>query len=274
MSPNVVNGPYESRLGGLTREVFVLATLAVLLSFGKAFNSGVLDWPLRTVFWLVCAFAIIGQLALIWRRVLSRIMPETLAFRLLGCATASVLVAAAFSAELNLLKLTPLSPVAPASWLRQFHWLLPPIVVMGLAYALFGRFRRRQAKPSFVELPAPLPQLALPAPPRLLAGSSPRADAPNWPKETPCWIHAQDHYLELGGVKRFVRARLRDAVRHYDGGLQVHRSWWVRIDAVQRLERRGRDLWIVMTDGQHIPISRRNQASVRRVCNFACPSSG
>ena len=75
--------------------------------------------------------------------------------------------------------------------------------------------------------------------------------------------------LALGGEDHYVRAyaqgrdtlilmRLRDAIAELEDvdGVQVHRSWWVARDAVQGLERDGRNLRLILRGGTKVPVSR------------------
>jgi hypothetical protein len=75
-------------------------------------------------------------------------------------------------------------------------------------------------------------------------------------------IETQDHYLEVvtshGGVR--ILKRMSDALAELNGfpGLQVHRSHWVALDAVDRLEREGRKARVVLKNGDALPVSRPN----------------
>lgn len=77
----------------------------------------------------------------------------------------------------------------------------------------------------------------------------------------------QDHYVEVrtsrgGGL---VLMRFADAIAETEGtpGLQVHRSHWVSLDAVERSLRKDGKLVLKLKDGSEVPVSRSFQAAVR-----------
>lgn len=79
-------------------------------------------------------------------------------------------------------------------------------------------------------------------------------------------IEAQDHYLNVVTTKgsTLILMRLGDAISELSGlGLQVHRSHWIALDAVQKHRRdKGRDL-MVMKDGHEVPVSRSFRPSAQ-----------
>ncbi|MZR12240.1 hypothetical protein GQE99_04345 [Maritimibacter sp. DP07] len=75
-------------------------------------------------------------------------------------------------------------------------------------------------------------------------------------------ISTRDHYLDVvtaEGKDRILK-RMSDAVAELNGlpGLQIHRSHWVALDAVERLEREGRKARVVLKNGATLPVSRPN----------------
>lgn len=80
-------------------------------------------------------------------------------------------------------------------------------------------------------------------------------------------IEAQDHYLNVvtQNGRALVLLRLADAVAELAqvSGLHVHRSHWVKLDAVTAHRRRaGRDT-LVMSDGAEIPVARGKRAAAK-----------
>ena len=72
-------------------------------------------------------------------------------------------------------------------------------------------------------------------------------------------LQMEDHYLRATTAKGadLILIRFRDALQElsdYDG-LQVHRSWWVARNAVEKLSRQGRKIELLMIDGTRIPVS-------------------
>lgn len=73
-------------------------------------------------------------------------------------------------------------------------------------------------------------------------------------------LHMQDHYVEAHTDKgsELVLLRFRDAIRELEGldGMQVHRSHWVAASAVDRALRRNGRLFLKLTNGDEVPVSR------------------
>jgi hypothetical protein len=80
-------------------------------------------------------------------------------------------------------------------------------------------------------------------------------------------LSMEDHYVRAHGTQgsALILMRLRDAVAELDGlpGLQVHRSWWVAADAVERVERDGGRLRLRLANGLLVPVSRSQEGAVR-----------
>ncbi|MEX0955251.1 MAG: LytTR family transcriptional regulator DNA-binding domain-containing protein [Rhizobiaceae bacterium] len=77
----------------------------------------------------------------------------------------------------------------------------------------------------------------------------------------------QDHYVDVRTTKGggLVLMRFADAVAETDGaaGLQIHRSHWVANDAVEKAVRRDGKLFLKLSDGTELPVSRSFQAAVK-----------
>jgi hypothetical protein len=80
-------------------------------------------------------------------------------------------------------------------------------------------------------------------------------------------LSMEDHYVRAHGPEgsALVLMRLRDAIEELDGiaGLQVHRSWWVASDAVERVERDGERMWLRLVNGLAAPVARSQVGAVR-----------
>jgi hypothetical protein len=74
------------------------------------------------------------------------------------------------------------------------------------------------------------------------------------------WIEADDHYLRVHAASGSARVlmRFRDALEElaHLPGLQVHRSHWVRIEAVDEVRPDGRRHVAVLSCGTEVPVSR------------------
>jgi hypothetical protein len=80
-------------------------------------------------------------------------------------------------------------------------------------------------------------------------------------------VEAEDHYVKVHTTagSELVYYRFADALedlRAHDG-LQVHRSFWVRRAAVERVDTHGRQWEVVLPRGLRVPVSRANQGALR-----------
>jgi hypothetical protein len=80
-------------------------------------------------------------------------------------------------------------------------------------------------------------------------------------------LSMEDHYVRAHSPvgSTLLLMRLRDAVaelRHVPG-MRVHRSWWVALDAVERLEREGSGLRLVLANGFRVPVARSYEGAVK-----------
>ena len=72
-------------------------------------------------------------------------------------------------------------------------------------------------------------------------------------------LTAEDHYLRVhtDGGDALIHHRFSDAVRELGGaGVQVHRSWWVAKNAVERVEKDGDRHVLILKGGLRAPVSR------------------
>lgn len=77
----------------------------------------------------------------------------------------------------------------------------------------------------------------------------------------------RDHYVEVTTTKgkTLVLMSLGDALEELGdyAGTQIHRSHWVAASAYQRLEKSGGKLFVKLSDGRSLPVSRTYAASAR-----------
>lgn len=83
------------------------------------------------------------------------------------------------------------------------------------------------------------------------------------------YLKSELHYLRVVTTRgsSLVLFNLRDAVASMpkDSGVQTHRSYWVALSHVQRLVRHGSSCEVEVTNGDMIPVSRRQLSKVKRV---------
>ncbi len=80
-------------------------------------------------------------------------------------------------------------------------------------------------------------------------------------------VEAQEHYVRLVSDQenRMVLYRFNDIVSELPGklGMQVHRSHWVAFAAAESLYRDSGRLWLTITDGSKVPVSRKYSEDVQ-----------
>lgn len=141
------------------------------------------------------------------------------------------------------------------------------LVWMGLR-ALYERLRPQPAlrRPPTGAAPAPSPvpasAPACPEPPVVLRA---RAEGLE-PDDTVIAVTAEDHYVRVHGRRRSVLIgyRFGDAIAELEplGGVQTHRSAWVRTCEIAGLERAGSRRLVRLANGQTLPLSEGRHALV------------
>lgn len=88
---------------------------------------------------------------------------------------------------------------------------------------------------------------------------------------------AQEHYVRLTTAmeNRMVLYRFNDIVAELpdDAGMQVHRSHWISFETMVRLVREDGRLWLELTDGERVPVSRKYADMVRGKVDELAPES-
>lgn len=229
----------------------LLALIGPLGSFGAPF------W-LRLVYWLGLAWAgyacyrPIG--GLVTRLGASLDLPEW-SLWLIACLIATV----PMTMVVWLVEALPppLEVPAPEVWLRTYGYVLVIGAVVTMTFYLIQSKQPAAQADSPGPAPASAPTEA-PAP----ASSQPRLFdrlAPVLGTELVA-LEMEDHYLRVHTAlgSDLILLRMRDAVSELDGldGAQVHRSWWVARGAVERVERDGRNVRLVLAKGLVAPVAR------------------
>lgn len=79
----------------------------------------------------------------------------------------------------------------------------------------------------------------------------------------------EDHYLNIYTDKgnHMILMRMKDALVELDNyhGMQVHRSYWVALDAVAKVKKESRKTILTMINGKEIPVSRKYLAAVSEI---------
>jgi hypothetical protein len=247
------------------RTLAILAAPVIILTLLEPFDSGVLPFPLRLAYWAV----LLGTMNLIfpWMVRLVRRLAEGR-----NVSAAAILVAACAVAALPLWGLVkaldwllaavvaPLfGVVAPLEtpWSQGFTGFLTTYGAVFLVTALIVGVA------SLLKLTA---QRTTPPTAATRPGVRFLSRLPAGVKGELVCIRMEDHYLRV--VTRqgeaLILMRMRDALGELQDypGLQVHRSWWVAVDAIARLARTGRRLEVVLNTGVRAPVSSTYRAEV------------
>ncbi|MBL8704396.1 MAG: LytTR family transcriptional regulator [Rhodospirillales bacterium] len=212
--------------------------------------------PARIAFW-VAAVLSIGGINFVTRYLIARLVGERLSLwpvLLLTC-----IVAAVPGGLLLWFAVPPL--LGPAPDAVSLPVVIGQVLLINLVLTFVGVLVAQRGQ----RAPAGLPEAA-PTP----AKSEPE----RWRERLPAEhrtadllaLEAEDHYLRVhtGAGSTLILLRLGDAMAELgpERGQQVHRSWWVARDAVERTERAGEKVALVLRGGLRVPVSRGNRAKL------------
>lgn len=132
-------------------------------------------------------------------------------------------------------------------------------------------FARFLGFPGYVRTPAPEPQPivveAAPAPQPETERSGVRALVPNRLGQHILALQAEDHYVRVFTDRgdTLIRYRFSEAVREMRSqpGVQIHRSYWVALSAVQQVRPDGKGFRVQLQNGLEAPVSRSNLGVLR-----------
>jgi hypothetical protein len=250
-----VNG----RRGDLGRriavELMVVAAVGLALAALGPFGSYALPFGPRALYWMgtmLAGYALIRPTVAVSRWLSDETGIARFPAQLLAISVAAVplsLVVAFASDRLG----------APGG--GSFLLLYVQVWGIGLAMTLFmGRFLPDGEATSPAAAPAPEVGAPVPVRPRFLD----RLPATVSPL---LCLSMEDHYVRAHGpeASALILMRMRDAVAELDGlpGLQVHRSWWVASDAVERIEKEGERVRLRLVNGMTVPVARSQVGAVR-----------
>ena len=250
-----MNGHFD--IGGITPSryffpiAFVLGLLFALTSGeqDRPFALVLLQWQMQTL--LPMALLVFSHVLLLRFSGFAAFNPW-LALLFSGLVGASLFAPAALLIETWLEKETS----APFSWVVLLdEWLAvaPPVIVSWLAlnapWLLGYRLERTDGS---ADTQADESTKALPEFIELLPLAS---------RGKPLLIKSELHYLRVvtdrgSGLVLYNLADALAALPERDG-IQVHRSYWVAFDAIDSLQRRGRQGELVLHDGERVPVSRQ-----------------
>lgn len=243
-------------------ELCLALALAPVFTWAEPF--GVDDDPFlaRLGFWggLLASWFIVTALTELW-------LARSALYRDLGPRTRRAAVIAL--AALPMIPVTGMAINALNGWEASFgevSELYFQIIIVGSLVTMLGD----KLVPALVRdaPPRAIPQPVIDPPPA--AAEDMRAASPACPliarlpsdlRGSVLCLEMQDHYVRVhtGRGAALVLMRLRDAIAETApvAGRQVHRSWWVADEAVERFERAGRAGSVRLRDGRRVPVSQR-----------------
>lgn len=242
-----------ARQKGIVRALAAAALVGALVGVAGPFGSyTALDWPIRVAYWALISLVATG-LGFGVNVTVAKLVGRARA-RWLRDLVALSLFAATFA---------PLLYVGTSAFLPQesFHAVgLPRLlllvcligIVLTLARVVIFDMHRSGSIDTSDKTPTPI---------RLRLRLPREADA------DVIHIKSEDHYVVLrlrDGTSHRLLMRLTDAIDEMDGvsGVRSHRSHWVALSGVDALETRSDKVWIVLTSGDRVPVSKKYRNEV------------
>jgi len=255
----VALAPTFLRTASPTRNAALALVIGLLLSHVAPFDTGNLPGPVRYGYWVgltLLNWLMVGTILAALGQWRPRLTPP-LAGLVAGLLAAIPLTFAVAWLETYLRGLSAPSPLTVIRLYRDVALLAVAIVVPVHLVQGFALAR-----------PAPVPAPPSPANgPDAEVATVVTSSLPIPQGGRLLALSAEDHYLRVhsdqGNV--LILRRLADAIAELpaDAGRQVHRSHWVAQTAVQRVEREGARLVLVLTNGLRIPVSRTYRLAVQ-----------
>lgn len=236
------------RLARTPRALGLIGLVGIVLGVSGPFDTYA-EFPLggRLAYWLIIVFAtfFIGYgAARFIDKSLAR-LPFALRFAVSALIVGGLAELTVFTVEMIAMGHSIKGPAA-ALELYIYCVLISAAVVAGIV----AMTSRTPAPPTGLAPTAP-PEAQ---PPRLMDRLPPAIRGPL------IRLSVQDHYVEVETTrgKTLVLMRLSDAIKETEGvaGLQIHRSHWVAEAAIAETARADGRLWICLTTGERLPVSR------------------
>lgn len=246
-------------LGGMALAILVLTVAGPFGTFAD------LDLPVRFAYWtlVVTATYLIGRSAITFAGEALRPLVPAFWPRLLLAALLASLPIGAIVIGNSVLFYGFLSLELA---LRQLFYAAVVTLALTVILGVVGR----QRESTSATAAAPM----APVPPGTVDDGVPAARMPAILSRVPpaqrgklLALIVEDHYVDIVTErgKTLVLMRLADAIREAEPveGLQIHRSHWVAIAAVARAVRRDGKLFLELTNGLRLPVSRGAQPAVK-----------
>lgn len=227
----------------------IIASLTLLCFLSGPFGTlDTLPGGLRLIYWGLIVFS--TGLAGVWADVLIRVLDWRDLPRTIGVAMAFGMFASAVVVALSFAILDPLQ--RSPGVLELFFYSFPSATIIFLFVTFFNLPHVAKSQITPDERPALFKRLkTYQAAEHILA------------------LRAQDHYVDVITEQgsELCLVRLNDAISETAPtiGVQIHRSHWVAISAIKKLETKGTDLFVRMTDGTSLKVSQSRIKELRDI---------
>lgn len=235
----------------LVLDLSIMLAIGLLLALMGPFGTFGASFAFRLIYWMalmIAGYAIYHPAMMVASRVAVRLaLPEAAAW-----AAAGVIASVPMTVVVWVVGRIGYTTRWPT--LEQALALYVNVAVIGaIGTTMLWIVRRRRSAATVAAQPE-VASAAMPAGPvlfeRLPPGFGPVLHA----------LEMEDHYVRAHGAygSALILMRMRDAVAETAPltGAQVHRSWWVARDAVERVRREGRNYRLVLPGGVEAPVAR------------------
>ena len=141
-----------------------------------------------------------------------------------------------------------------ASFSDMLVWFFQVFLISALAIcssSMLYHLRSRSTEPEPIQTSAPAP---------MKPGNAFLKRLPHHLGENLICLSMEDHYIRVyaDAGETLILMRLKDAAEELADypGLQIHRSHWVAKDAIVRVDRKGRQHLVHLSNGLALPVSR------------------
>ncbi|MGX0875844.1 hypothetical protein ACSSV4_000516 [Roseovarius sp. MBR-154] len=235
----------DGLLSPLTLSIWVSVCVIAVVA-GPFGTYDTMMWPTRLAYWVLVASIgiLIGSVVRAIKKTVC-VRPHPAVFD----AVVSLLTSLFLAPVIWLLR-GALDPQISRADLSLFSISLNTLLIVGPVFVLRRQFG--------VELPASYDVSAR-------VSKAPRTRLhrrlSDWPDAEVLRLSANDHFVEVATSQGMetVRLRLGDAIDEMEPvkGICTHRSHWVAISAIEQIEREGARLFVVLRNGDRVPVSRK-----------------
>lgn len=255
--------PFKARLfpSISSGETVILPVLCFLAAYAGPFGTYNNSFPYRLAFWTLVIFTSVlmaGWFTRLAHRLVSRKRPWLQDLFVVGLMTACFSpVLIGYSAGFLAVRFASLADALPFA---QFVAIIS-LCITTSRRIIAGRLRGASSDPDAGEgesadtlSPEPVPE------PRLMRRLPESFRGPI------LRLTVEDHFVDVVGPEQTHRLRMRfsDAIDEMDPitGFCTHRSHWVARAAVERVDRDGGRIFLVLTNGDQVPVSRTYRPQV------------